>query len=99
MLKKEAGKTSLWAGKTSLANEIPNLCDSRSFLLKFDLFISSGRHLPRQQFAVLRTFRLGFIEWGVSPAYALKIILCDALVWPPIQRFKKGVAEYHYAKV
>jgi NADPH:quinone reductase-like Zn-dependent oxidoreductase len=32
------------------------------------LLVTGGR-LPRQRVAVLRTFRLGFIEWGVSPAY------------------------------
>ena len=69
LLKEEAGKASLRAGKTSLAIEILNLCDSRSFCLKFGLFISDWRRLPRQRVTVLRTFRLGFIKWGVSPAY------------------------------
>jgi|TARA_B110000503_G_scaffold33951_2_gene55172 hypothetical protein len=72
LLKKEAGKASLRAGKTSLAIEILNLCNSSSFYLKFGLFISNARRLTQQRFAVLRAFRLGFIEWGVSPAYTRK---------------------------
>jgi hypothetical protein len=68
LLKKEAGKASLRAGKT----EILNLCNSSSFYLKFGLFISNARRLTQQRFAVLRAFRLGFIEWGVSPAYTRK---------------------------
>jgi hypothetical protein len=43
LLKEEAGKASLRAGKTSLAIDILNLCDSRSFCLKFGLFISNWR--------------------------------------------------------
>jgi hypothetical protein len=90
LLNEEAGKASFLAGKTSLAIEILNLCDARSFCLKFRVYISHRRRLPRQQFAALRTFRLGFIEWSVSPAYTQNSLKASIFLIGKLEDYEKA---------
>ena len=56
----------------------------------FGLFISNGRRLPRQQFAALRTFRLGFIEWSVSLAYTQNFIEASISLSGKLEVYEKA---------
>ena len=56
----------------------------------FGLFISNGRRLPRQQFAALRTFRLGCIEWSVSLAYTQNFIEASIFLSGKLEVYEKA---------